>query len=43
MVKGRVSSGVSDSAVMVTGRQKSVLSVVKVVKASCSSGVTAGG
>lgn len=38
----RVERGVRDSEVIVTGRQKREVSAVKLVKASCSSGVTVG-
>lgn len=39
-MKGRVGRGVRDSEVIVTGRQKRESSVLKVEKASWSSGVT---
>lgn len=40
LLNGIDGSGVRDSAVMVTGRQKRVVSAVKVVKAFCRSSVT---
>jgi hypothetical protein len=40
LLKGTAVCGVRLSVVMVTGRQKREVSLVKVVKASCSSGVT---